>query len=321
MTLSFFGPNPLSTVMELGAIKAVAAMAREMGDDQRAERLDNLFERAARRFDELCWQGEFYRQRLENVDEYPYQFGEGCLSDQLFGQTLAYLCGLGALLPKERLDSAVQAIYKYNFLAGEERKNCLQRLYLAGDEPGLVLCSWPNGGKPHFPFVYSDEVWTGIEYQVATLLVYQGKVDEAVELVSAVRRRFDGIRRSPWSEMECGFYYTRAMASWGLLIAMSGFECDASRGIMRFMPQQEKGQFFWAMKGAWGSVNFETNSVELKPGFGNLTLNAISIPGAERAQGISLNGARLDFENKNGTLELAETVRLTADDVLKIELN
>ncbi len=60
-----------------------------------------------------------------------------------------------------------------------------QRIYALGDEGGLLLCSWPRGNRPLLPFVYSNEVWTGIEYQVAAHLIYEGYVDEGVRIVRA----------------------------------------------------------------------------------------------------------------------------------------
>ena len=317
--IEFYGPNPLSGVMLLGAARAVSAMAAEMGDEARKADADALFRRAQKRLDELCWQGEFYVQRCADVDQYPYQFGEGCLSDQLFGQTMAYLAGLGALLPEERLNSAIAAVYKYNFLSGEKRNACLQRLYVAKDEPGLVLCSWPNGGTPRFPFVYSDEVWTGIEYQVATLLIYQGMKDEAVRLVKAVRRRFDGVRRSPWSEMECGFYYTRAMASWGLLVAMSGFDCNAARGELRFQPVDSTGTVFWSMGGIWGNASFTETDVEILPKFGSMELKRLSIPRAAQVSRVMLNGTEIPYRIQSDGLEFEQPVDLHADDLLRAE--
>ena len=39
----------------------------------------------------------------------------------------------------------------------------VQRVYGLNNEAGLLLCSWPKGNRPLFPFVYADEVWSGIE--------------------------------------------------------------------------------------------------------------------------------------------------------------
>jgi hypothetical protein len=126
------------------------------------------------------------------------------------------------------------------------------------DEAGLVLCTWPRGGRPRFPFVYSDEVWTGIEYHVAAHLLYEGWVQEGLEVVAAVRARHDGIRRNPWDEVECGHHYARSMSSYALLLAVSGFHCDLGQGEMRFDPilaastDPELFRTFWSCGRGWG---------------------------------------------------------------------
>ncbi|MBR0464288.1 MAG: hypothetical protein IJJ23_07875 [Clostridia bacterium] len=315
--IEFFGPNPLSALIELGAIKAVEKMADEMGDKDRQEQMTSLYCKAQVRFDELCWQGEYYIQRLEDVDKYPYQFGEGCLSDQLLGQTLAFIAGLGELVPHENLVSAAKAIVKYNFATPDRRRPCLQRQFIADDETGLLLASWPNGHKPRFPFVYSDEVWTGIEYQVATLLCYLGLDEDALRIVEAVRSRFDGVRRSPWSEMECGFYYARAMASWGLLIALTGFDCHVSKGKMAFVPYNE-GRFFWSHGEGWGMFTYGKTECALKLCYGRLTLQSLDFPGAEEAVSVCLNGKSIPFYVIDNGLAFSAT--LVPGDELSIQI-
>ena len=124
----------------------------------------------------LC-NGEYYRQRIDDVDAHRYQYGEGCLSDQLLGQTHAHLNGLGHLLPPDHVRSAVGAIFEHNFRARLQRPPQRAAHVRPERRPGLVLCTWPRGGRPRIPFVYSDEVWTGIEYQVATHLIYDGLVE------------------------------------------------------------------------------------------------------------------------------------------------
>jgi uncharacterized protein (DUF608 family) len=179
------------------------------------------------------------------------------LSDQLLGQTLAWLAGLGPLLPEDHLKSAAHAIFKYNFKSGSERGVCLQRLYVADDEAGLTLASWPDGGKPKLPFVYADEVWTGIEYQVAVCLCYEGLVDEALTIVKTVRDRQNGYRRNPWDEVECGFHYARSLASWGLIPALSGAEYDPASDAETFNPKVSQDDFhcFFSNGKHWGMLH------------------------------------------------------------------
>src|SRR5207247_2844013 len=123
---------------------------------------------------------------------------------------------------------------------------------------GLLLCSWPKGGRPAFPFTYGDEVWTGIEYQVASHLIYEGKLEEGLAIVKGVRDRHNGENRNPWDECECGHHYARAMSSWALLTALSGYQCDMAEARMSFAPQiaasTKASTFscFWSCGRGWG---------------------------------------------------------------------
>ncbi|GHV71353.1 hypothetical protein AGMMS49928_22750 [Spirochaetia bacterium] len=255
--IEFYGVNPLTGIFYLAALAAMEKMAAAMGEDPSVYR--SRRETSARRLDEALWNGEYYIQASagDNIDEHPYQVGKGCLSDQILGQTLAYLTGLGRLLPAEHLKSAAGAIFKHNFKTGPERGPCLQRLYVAEDEAGLVLGSWPKGGKPKLPFVYADEVWTGVEYQAAIDLVYEGLVDEALTIVKTVRDRQDGYRRNPWDEVECGFHYARSLASWGLIPALSGAEYDAVSDTETFKPRIREDDFhcFFSNGRHWGMLH------------------------------------------------------------------
>ncbi|QDZ15969.1 GH116 family glycosyl-hydrolase [Humibacter ginsenosidimutans] len=234
--IEFYGENSLANSMFIAALAAGARMAEHLGDGEAGERYSRAAATASALVDRMLFNGEYYDQRLDDVDAQRYQYGTGCLSDQLFGQTLAHLVGLGHILPADHVRSAVEAIHRHNFRRGFDAYASVQRTYALNDEEGLVLCTWPNGGRPHIPFVYSDEVWTGIEYQVATHLIYEGLVDEGLEIVRATRARHDGIRRNPWNEAECGNHYARSMASWGVLLALTGADWDAPGGRLRFAP-------------------------------------------------------------------------------------
>ncbi|HVC79157.1 MAG TPA: GH116 family glycosyl-hydrolase [Chloroflexota bacterium] len=234
--IEFWGPNPLTGVLLLGALRAVEEMALRLDEPATAAQYRGIFERGRVRLDELLWNGEYYEQRLEDVDEHPYQHGRGCLSDQLFGQQLAHVAALGHLLPEEHVGAALDAIVRYNFLAPLGNHANLQRTYAFADESGLLLCSWPRGGRPRLPFVYSDEVWTGVEYHVAAHLIFEGRMEEGLALVAALRARHDGYRRNPWNEVECGHHYARSTASWALIPALTGFHCDVDRQTLWFEP-------------------------------------------------------------------------------------
>jgi uncharacterized protein (DUF608 family) len=257
--IEFYGPNPLCSVYYLAALRAAEELALVIGEAEFARRCRERFEQGSRRLDELLWSGEYYIQLLDDVDAHKYQHGAGCLSDQLLGQLHARILGLGDLLPADHVRQAIGAVFQHNYRRDfSEHANC-QRTYALNDEAGLLLCSWPRGSRPRFPFVYSDEVWTGIEYQVAAHLLYEGWLDEALELVGAVRARHDGARRNPWNEVECGHHYARSMASWALLTALSGFHCDMDRGSISFAPivdastEADVFRCFWSCGRGWGT--------------------------------------------------------------------
>lgn len=145
-------------------------------------------------------------------------------------------------------------MYDYNFRTDFREHSSVQRTYALNDEQGLLLASWPHGGRPRFPFIYSDEVWSRVEYHVAATLIYEGLVDEGLSMVKAVRDRFDGYKRNPWDEFECGHHYSGTMSSWAVLLALSGFSCNLPKKQMSFNPviSADKFSCFWCNGKAWG---------------------------------------------------------------------
>ncbi len=253
--IEFIGPNSMMGAFYLGALLAGSKMAEYVGDTESARTYLEILEKGKKNYNDLLWNGEFYVQKYNQVMEKKYQYGDGCLSDQLLGQWLAMVAGLGRFLPPEKLQSTLRSIYDHNFLTDfRDFSNC-QRTYALGDEKGLLLCTWPKGGRPPLPFPYSDEVWTGIEYQVASHLIYEGLLEEGLSLVKAARDRYDGLKRNPWDEVECGHHYARAMSSWGLLLALSGFYYSAPALKMGFAPEIYPQDFrtFWSTGSGWGT--------------------------------------------------------------------
>lgn len=255
--IEFYGPNTMTNTIYLGAIKGVAEMATHLGDKDTAEKYSEMYKKASPKVDEMLFNGEYYIQQLEDVDKYRYQYGKGCLTDQLLGQFMAHAAGLGYVLPKEHVKKTLESIYKYNFKECMEDVPNVQRTYALNDEAGLVLCSWPNGGRPRFPFAYCDEVWTGVEYQVAVCMIYEGMIEQAFSIIMAIRDRYDGYKRCPWSETEAGHHYIRPMSSFSLIPALSGYECDMVNKTMSFDPKINHNNFstFWINGKAWGTYN------------------------------------------------------------------
>ncbi len=331
--IEFRGPNPMMGAIYLTALVCASEMATAVGDADASTVYFELYRRGKEALDRETWNGEFFVQAFERAREEKYQVGAGCLSDQLLGQWMAHVVGKGYVLPEEHVRDAIDAVYRYNFKETLADHSNPQRIFALGDEGGLLLCTWPRGNRPLLPFVYSDEVWTGIEYQVAAHLIYEGHVDQGIRVVRAVRNRYDGERRNPWNEVECGNHYARALASWSLLLALSGFRYSAPEKAMRFDPRmdEERVRAFWSV----GERGFGVYEQQRRPSSLVATIQHLHGEGVELEE-VSLPGktprsvrARLDGRDVAASLtnsgveslvRLGQPVRLTPGVALEIEL-
>ena len=254
--IEFWGPDGMCSSFYIGALQAIVLMGKALSEDVSA--YESLMAKSKVYLETKLYDGEYFIQdiRWKGLDapdptkaqtingnyseealqllekEGPkYQYGKGCLSDGVLGSWMSLVCGMPEVLDKEKVKSHLVAIHKYNLKSDlSEHANPQRPTFAMGNDAGLLLCSWPKGGKLQLPFVYSDEVWTGIEYQVASHLMFEGEVEKGLEIVRACRSRYDGRIRDPFNEYECGSYYVRALSSYGLLEGLTGIRFDAVDG-------------------------------------------------------------------------------------------
>jgi uncharacterized protein (DUF608 family) len=305
--IEFWGPDGMCSSFYLGALQAMSQLAHDSGHPEDATEYEELSREGANRIDEELFNGEYYQQNVQyeglrdqsfveflstlpgdfteeqqllKTEGPKYQYGTGCLSDGVFGAWLARLCGLESPQNRENIRRHLQSVYRHNFKQSlVEHANVQRPGFAIGDEAGLLLCTWPRGGKPTLPFVYSDEVWTGIEYQVASHMIAEGMIAEGLRITEAVRARYDGRTRNPWNEYECGSYYARAMASYALLLAYSGISYSAPDKTLRLSPKTAQRPFtcFFSTATAWGSLTLLENAVEIAVEEGELAVDHIEV--------------------------------------------
>lgn len=201
--------------------------------------------------------------------------GRGCLVDQLVGQYMAHICGLGYLGDKDHIQTTLHSIMKYNFLPDFSRHFNNMRSYVLGKEGGLLMAAWPKG-RLEVPFPYFPESMTGFEYCAAVGMLYEDMTEDGLKCIKAIRDRFDGSKRNPFSEPECGHHYARSMASWAAVIALSDFHYS---GVSREMSFTDcPGNYFWSNGYAWGTCRIQSDgSVALTVLKGSLPLDALTI--------------------------------------------
>ncbi len=268
MDVEYLGPNPQMEFWYLGALRAAEEMARYLGDDDFAGQCRELFEHGSAWTDANLFNGEYFEheirppQRAEDVAEGltvgmgpmnlsspDYQLGSGCLVDQLVGQYMAHVCDLGYLADPGHVHKSLTSILRYNRLENFHGHTNVMRSYVLGNESALLMASYPKD-RPDNPFSYFTEVMTGFEYTAAVGMLYEGMIDEGLACIQDIRDRYDGNRRNPFDEAECGHHYARAMAAWAAHLALSGFHYSAVTKTMTLT--ERPGRYFWSTGYAWG---------------------------------------------------------------------
>lgn len=268
MDVEYYGPNPQMGLWYLGALRAAEEMARHLGEDAFADECRDLYERGRIWIDEHLFNGEYYEHEIrppkseDDVAEAlrigmgsgdlanpDYQLGAGCLVDQLVGQYMAHVCGLGYLVDEAHVKQTLRSILKYNHRDDLTGHFNVMRSYALAGEAALLMADYPKE-RPDNPFPYFTEVMTGFEYTAAIGMLYEGMTDEGLACIQDIRNRYDGRKRNPFDEAECGHHYARAMAAWAAHLSLTGFSYSAVTQTMTFTAQP--GRYFWSTGYAWG---------------------------------------------------------------------
>jgi len=165
---------------------------------------------------------------------------------------------------------------KYNYKADlSDHFNCF-RSYALGDEAALLMASYPKT-RPVNPFPYFTEVMTGFEYTAAIGMLQEGQTDDGLKCIRNIRDRYDGRKRSPFNEAECGHHYGRAMASWSAPLTLTGFQYSGVDQSMTFT--SKPGTYFWSNGYAWGTCKVEGQKATLNVLYGQIALSKFTLTG------------------------------------------
>ncbi|WP_195572245.1 GH116 family glycosyl-hydrolase [Paenibacillus sp. 1001270B_150601_E10] len=346
LDMELFGPNAWLNGFYLGALKAGAEMALALGEPATAQEYLNLFTKGKAWTNQYLFNGSYYQQMInvkdkavlevfddeasaaywnEEKQEIKYQVADGCGIDQVVAQWHANLMGLGEIFDPVQTKSALASIYKYNFKKSIREVFNPCRIYSLNDEAGLMICTWPEGTrKPAVPLTYAQETMTGFEYQAAIHMIQEGLVSEGFEIVEAIRDRFDGYKRNPWNEFECGSHYARSLASYALLPAISGFEYNMVEGMIGFDPVGSADEFqtFWSLDAGWGTFTRTADQVMLHVLYGTLSLHAWRLPFlSERSiTSVKSEQQQLHYAYMEGAILFDQPIQVGAGTRLMIEI-
>lgn len=303
--IEFWGPDGMHNSFYLGALKALILMGQHLLKD--IKDYEVLFEKGKTILENELFNGEYFVQHIKTEGlqaqnpatvqsfggEYSneaiellkkegpkYQYGTGCLSDGILGIWIARMCGLEDLIDPAKIKSHLIAVHKYNLKHNlSTHANPQRPSFALGNEGGLLLCSWPKGGKLALPFVYSDEVWTGIEHQVAGHLMLCGEVAKGLEIVRECRKRYDGRVRNPFNEYECGHWYARALASYGYLQSLTGLRYDAVQKTLFINSKVGDFTGFISTENGFGTVSLRGKIPSLNVVYGKIEVAKFTVNG------------------------------------------
>lgn len=301
--IEFWGPNGMCTSFYLGALTAMVEMSKTL--KQPSKEYETLLAKGKKYMETTLYDGEYFIQKIQwegleapnpvNVMSFggsysdealkllkaegpKYQYGTGCLSDGILGMWMASVCGLNEVVDNEKVKSHLVSIHKYNLKKDlTDHYNPQRPAYACGDEGGLLLCTWPKGGALSLPFVYSNEVWTGIEYQVASHLMLKGEVEKGLDIVRECRKRYDGRVRNPFDEIECGHWYARAMASYGMLQGLTGARYDAVTKTMYIDSKVGDFKSFISTDTGFGTIELKNGKPSLDVVYGTIDVKRYDI--------------------------------------------
>lgn len=348
LDMELFGANSWLSGMYLAALKAAAELAEIMNEKETAAFYMEIFKRGKHTLNHELFNGEYYCQKIDLNDktileryssgdsmyitnpvagywndenhEMKYQIGEGCSIDQVLGQWHADLLNLGEIFESEKTTSALSSIYRYNFIEDMREHVNPCRIFGLNDEQGTMICSYPEGRrKPLIPVPYCEETMHGFEYQAASHMIRHGLEEYGLRCVKAVRDRYDGYKRNPWNEIECGSNYARSMSSYALLLFYSGFSFDMYHKKIGFHPiHNEEYKFFWSLDSGFGTIEKINNQIILHVLYGTLEMNRFEIE-TPNIVNVSLNDEAIACEIKENSIFFNHTILIGTDQKLIIK--
>ncbi len=333
---NYFGPNTMVGALYLGALRAAEEMARDTGDVQFADTCRKIFEQGQVNSVKQLFNGEYYIQKVDLAQHPEWQYADGCLADQMFGQGWAHQVNLGYLYPRETVLKSLESIWKYCWAPDvglQNEKHKPERWFAYPGEAGLFTCTWPKskhlGPKSTR---YRNEIWTGIEYQVANHMAYEGMLTESLAICRAIHDRYHPSKHNPFNEIECGDHYARALASWGVLLGLAGFQYHGPKRHLGFLPRVTPEHFrsVFTTADAWGTFDQirqedrQIHTVDVK--WGHLAVRSLTlqVPEGRTAKSVTVTGAEgevsISQQGRQVLLELASEATIPAGKALRIEI-
>ncbi|XP_011314940.1 non-lysosomal glucosylceramidase [Fopius arisanus] len=201
------GPSSYCGSLWLASLRCAVQIGKLVGDNENAAKYSQVLENGKFAFQEKLWNGAYY-----NFDSSKSDHRKAIMSDQLCGQWYLRACGFEHdVFPEEHVNSALRTIFANNVLKYKNGKQ------------GAVNGFLPTGSIDYMT-IMSEEMWVGVTYGLAALMIHQGMVDEGFCTAEGVYRTvYENIGmgfETPEALYENNYYraigYMRPLAIWAI---------------------------------------------------------------------------------------------------------
>ncbi len=273
-----YGTSAYVGIEYVGALKAASEMAALLGLTERSDQLKAKAQTALATLEDQLWNGQYYSLSHEAATG---EGNDGCMVDQLCGDWFVRQTDAEGIVRISRAKKALRAAYRY----------CKR------DEGYLANCDWPRGGRVPIRRETSDQAncpWSGVEFAVAAEMILLGLEREGLDITRMVWDRYErfGMR---YNHIECGGHYNRALSSWAVYLALSGFALNSPEGRLRFDVRDGKATFVWNTPDAWGTVRVKPRAktiVEIEVARGRLNLKRLELGGVAEDSARARSGGK-----------------------------
>ncbi len=268
---SFYGVSAYVSILWLSALKAIESAMKILGVEDYS-RYSELYEKAKKFIYTHLWNGEYFNLWYDPITG---SYDRACMAAQLLGQWLAKIASLDYVVDREKVISTLKAIAKYNLF----------------DDEGLINGVYPGRPRPAFrgstvydnilniafwPTIQMDTPWSGVEFAVASHMLYEKLFDEAKNILKTVHERYE-VSGYYWNHIEWGTHYMRALSSWSIVLGIEGLVYNAIENKLLISPITAELKWIITLPGAWGQLIVNEKRLVIEVKFGVLKVKELII--------------------------------------------
>lgn len=210
-------PSAFCGGLWISALLCAHHMANIVGDAENEQRFLDICTGATASFEQKLWNPNGYYNYDANAGKDSAYRSDTIMSDQLCGHTFLRACKLPNLLKQERIVTALYTIFDFNV-----------RKYRQITGRGGAVNGMRPDGQIDMSLMQCKEVWTGTAYLLASCMIHEDMIDEAMETARGVYETCMQLGfwfQTPEAYDETGAYrslgYMRPLSIWSMQLALN----------------------------------------------------------------------------------------------------